>query len=239
MDAKSLINFDCDYSRVVRRVARFDAQAVKSSLLRIRILIVRYADFSPIDDWLYDSAHGSHRSGRSFSRPILWAAGLTLFLTAFFLPAVRMPPSTAPGGWGPSSRSEDLPGWECAEVTPIFTVRLLQFAIGGQHFPQDAPIWPELPLLAISGWVNPLLLLYLLSGLARKFSKFRELLASFVVLAVSATWIFLAREHFKLLLGHYLWIFGIALTLAAPFVGRRNVAVNGFERHSDSRLKAR
>jgi hypothetical protein len=163
-------------------------------------------------------------SGR-FSRPIFWAAGLTLFLVVFFLPAVRMPPSTGRSAWGPGTRSTDLPGWECAEITPIFTVRLLQFAIAPQRFPADAPLWPELPLLAISGWVNALLLFYLLSCVIRNLFRCRQFIAGLIVMALIATWIFLARERFMPLLGHYLWVIGIVLTLAAPFVGTHNLAV--------------
>ena len=124
-----------------------------------------------------------------FFRPIFWAAGLILFVAAFFLPAVRMPPSTGPSAWGPGTRSTDFLGWECAEITPIFTVRLLQFVIEPQRRPQDARVWPELPLLAISGWVNPLLLFYLLSCVVRKLLRYRRFLAGLIVLALIATWI--------------------------------------------------
>lgn len=160
-----------------------------------------------------------------FFRPIFWAAGLILFVAAFFLPAVRMPPSTEPSAWGPGTGSTDFLGWECAEITPIFTVRLLQFVIEPQRRPRDARVWPELPLLAISGWVNPLLLFYLLSCVVRKLLRCRRFLAGLIVLALIATWIFLAREHFTLLLGHYLWVMGIVLTLAAPLVGRHSLIV--------------
>jgi hypothetical protein len=163
--------------------------------------------------------------GGLFFRPIFWAAGLILFVAAFFLPAVRMPPSTGPSGWGPGTRSTDFPGWECAAITPIFTVRLLQSVIEPQRSPQDAPVWPELLLLAISGWVNPLLLFYLLSCVVRKLRGCRRYLAGLIVLALIATWIFLAREHFTPLLGHYLWVMGIALTVAVPLVGRHSLAV--------------
>jgi hypothetical protein len=164
--------------------------------------------------------------GSRFSRSILWTLGLILFVAAFFLPAVRMPPATGSSEWGvPGGRGTDLAGWVCAEVTPIFTVRLLQFFIEPQHFPQDTPVWPELPLLAISGLVNPLLLFYLLSCVVKKLLRWRRFLAVLILLALIATWIFLTREHFTLLLGHYFWIAGIVLTLAGPLLGRHSQAV--------------
>jgi len=155
-----------------------------------------------------------------FSRPIFWAAGLILLVAAFFFPAVRMPPSTASSGLG-GSQSVDFSGWECAYLTPIFTLRLLQFTVDPHRFQQDAPVGAELPLLALSGWVNPLLLFYLLSCVVRKLLRFRSFIAGLIVLALVATWIFLAKEHFTLLLGHYLWVMGIFFTLAAPLLGRR------------------
>jgi len=158
-----------------------------------------------------------------FSRPIFWA-GLILFASAFFLPAVRMPPSTGPSGGGPGSRSTDFLGWECAEITPIFTVRLLQSAFEPHRVPRDLPAW-ELPLLALSGWISPLVFFYLLSWVVKELSRFRRFLAGLIVLALIAMWIVLTREHFTLLLGHYLWVMGIVLMLTAPFVGQRSVVI--------------
>ena len=158
--------------------------------------------------------------GGRFSRPVLWTTGLVLFVAAFFLPAVRMPPSTGPGTGG-----ADFDGWECAEiVTPIFTLRILQFAVQRRRFPQDPPAWPDLPLLALSGWINPLLLFYLLSCAVRKLRRCRRFLAGFIIVGLIATWFVLARAHFTPLVGHYLWVVGILFMLATPLVGRHSLA---------------
>jgi hypothetical protein len=159
------------------------------------------------------------------ARIIVWITGLTLFVTAFFLPAVREPPATGAAAWGPGLQSHVFAGWECAAVmTPIFTVRLLQIAVEPERAPQGTPIWPDLALMALSGWVNSFVLLYLLCCLFRKLRKFRSFLAGSIVVCLIATWILLARQHFALLVGHWLWVAGIAVMLAAPFVMRTGAA---------------
>ncbi len=134
-----------------------------------------------------------------------------------------MPASAERSASGLGTQSTDFVGWECAEITPVFTLRLVQSVIEPQRLPHDGPLWPELPLLALSGWVNPLLIPYLLSCVMRKLTWCRKFLTGLIVLALIATWIFLAKEHFTLLLGHYLWVMGIVLMLVAPFVGRRRL----------------
>ena len=124
-------------------------------------------------------------------------AGLCVFVAAFFLPAVRDPQSLGP-----------FNGWVCAEVALISTA----------SFPKNPQLW-FFPLV-LSGWVNPLVLLYLASCFWRKLERLRAVLGGLIVVCLVATWLYLAKEHHRLLLGHYLWVAGILLMLAAPLAGR-------------------
>jgi hypothetical protein len=46
-----------------------------------------------------------------------------------------------------------------------------------------------------------------------------------IVLGLIATWIYLAKEHFTPLVGHYLWVAGILLILGAPLAAQQGLAV--------------
>jgi hypothetical protein len=131
--------------------------------------------------------------------------GLGLFIAGFFLPAVRFPPDPQPEGrWGPGSTSHDFPGWVCAEVTLDATASFLR--------KPNAEVIPAV----LSGWINPLLLLYLLSCAVKRLNRTRPSIAGAIAVCCVTMWIQLALDHVALLLGHYLWIAGIALVLSAP-----------------------
>jgi hypothetical protein len=72
------------------------------------------------------------------------------------------------------------------------------------------------------GWINPLGLLYLLFCAFKKLHRIRAVLAVIISAACLVMWIQLAREHVTLLVGHYLWIAGIALILLAPLASHLN-----------------
>jgi hypothetical protein len=120
--------------------------------------------------------------------------GIALFAVAFFLPAV----STGPGA--------PLKGWECA-------VLALANVIHAETY--RSPSF----LAAMSGLINPFILLYLLGSLippfrrSRALSTVRILLAVLIVLGMIATWIFFAVAHLSPRIGHFLWIAGALLIL--------------------------
>lgn len=133
--------------------------------------------------------------------------GLTFVIAGFILPAVRfLPDAHTNTAWGPGSGSLTSSGWECAFVAVwaagVTFVRL--------------PKAEALPTV-ISGWINPLLLFYLISYIARKLNRVRPYIAGAIVICCVSMWIGLALQHVTLLIGHYLWIAGIVLILFAPF----------------------
>jgi hypothetical protein len=137
--------------------------------------------------------------------------GLTLFVAGFFLPAVRFPPDPRPEAhWGPGTTSHEFPGYVCAEIT------LLGSATFFEHPKAEA-----IPAV-VSGWINPLVLLYLVACLAKCLNRTRLFVAVAIAACCLAMWIQLATEHVALLVGHYFWIAGIASLLFAPLVNRRS-----------------
>jgi FtsH-binding integral membrane protein len=145
------------------------------------------------------------------SRPaaIFGILGISLFIAGFFLPAVRFPPATQPEAqWGPGLMSHEYPGYVCAEIT----------LMGAASFFRHPSV--KAISVALIGWINPLVLLYLVSRAARRLNRARVFIAGAIVVCCLAMWIQLAADHVALLIGHYVWIGGIALLLAAPFADR-------------------
>lgn len=135
--------------------------------------------------------------------------GLALFIAGFFPTAVRFPPETQPQAqWGPGLTSHEYPGYVCAELTLFAT------AIFFRH-----PSVKAIPI-ALIGWINPLVLFYLFSYFVKKLNRARPFIAAAIVVCCLAMWIQLAGDRAVLLVGHYLWIAGIALILAAPLANR-------------------
>ena len=121
--------------------------------------------------------------------------GLCIFAVAFLLPACR--------DSSPVFGSRDVyPGWQCAQV-----------ALGGT-FEIEAYKSSDF-LIVLSGWINPLVLIYLAISLTPRFPRTRRAVAAAICLCMVATWIFFALAHFVPLIGHYLWIAG-ALIILAP-----------------------
>jgi hypothetical protein len=135
-----------------------------------------------------------------FLRPasICLIVGVGLFVAGFFLPAVRFPPDPPTGAqWNPGPYIHDVEGWLCAEASLMASADLL-------HGPQVQAL-----NLALSGWINPLAVLYLLAWAVKGFRRVRPWIAASVVVCCVAMWIGLRAEHVTLLIGHYLWIAGI------------------------------
>ncbi len=138
---------------------------------------------------------------------VLRFIGLAVFVLAFFLPAVRT------GAPGPDATL--FPGWKCASIALTETVGL---------FGKSVPWPPPLPILLVifSGWINPLVVLVLLTGFFARLRVLRRVLGIFVLLCMVATWWFFALQKVAPLIGHWLWIAG-ALAILAPdaLPGRR------------------
>jgi hypothetical protein len=126
--------------------------------------------------------------------------GFCIFVTAFFLPAVR--------DAGPlTSWSNIFKGWECAKI-----------AIDAM-FQKDT--YESSGFLAVmSGWINPTILLYLGFSLASKFARARRILAIAVLVCMLATWIFFAVEHLVPMIGHFMWIAGALMILIGEVAAR-------------------
>jgi hypothetical protein len=126
--------------------------------------------------------------------------GVCVYVGAFFLPACKE--AVAPGGDTPTV----LQGSRCAWITLVNTM--------------NPEIWHSKYLLAIlSGWINPLLLLYLVFLLFQKFLWPRRVVAGVIVAFIAGTWVFFDLAHLVPVIGHFLWIAGILLILAGEAVG--------------------
>ena len=133
--------------------------------------------------------------------------GLGIFAAAFFLPAVR--------DAGPlTSASSIFKGWECAKIAT--TVMFQKDTYESSGF-----------LAVMSGWINPMILLYMGSSFAAKFARVRRILAIAIPICMLGTWIFFAVEHLVPMIGHFMWIAGALMILAAEVAGRE-------KRHGDT-----
>lgn len=110
--------------------------------------------------------------------------------------------------------SHEYQGWECAEIT----------LFGAAVFFQR----PNLEVIptVLSGWINPLLLFYLLACAVKRLHRIRPFIAGTIAVCCVAMWIQLAADHVALLSGHYLWIAGIALILSAPLASQLGARKN-------------
>jgi|ERR1035437_6858274 hypothetical protein len=127
--------------------------------------------------------------------------GFCVYVWAFFLPACRE--VATPGGDAP----DVFQGSRCAWITLVNTL--------------NPEMWHSRNFLAVfSGWVNPLILLYLVFLLFPKFRWPRRILAGAIVVFIAGTWVFFALFPLVPLIGHVLWIAGILLILAGEAFGR-------------------
>lgn len=127
--------------------------------------------------------------------------GFCIYVAAFFLPACREPATTG-------VRTPDTyKGWFCALITLTNT------------FSRD--VWHSKDFLAIlSGWINPLILLYLVFLIGRNLVWPRRIVAAAIVAFMVATWIYFALLPLVPLVGHVLWIVGALMILAGEVIGR-------------------
>jgi hypothetical protein len=148
-----------------------------------------------------DSMSVSARS-QTVSRAVLVCrlVGFCVYVVAFFLPAVRQ--VATPGAGVP----DVYRGAFCAWVTLVNSL--------------SPEIWHSKDCLAIlSGWINPLIALYLIFLLVPKFVWPRRVAASLIALFIAGTWIYFYLVPLVPLLGHVLWIAGILLLLVGEVFG--------------------
>jgi hypothetical protein len=141
--------------------------------------------------------------------------GFCIYATAFFLPACREPKldnGAVPAG-------DVYKGWFCAWVTLINT------------FSRD--VWRSKDFLAIlSGWINPLILIYLVLLIGRRLVWPRRIVAGAVVAFMFATWIYFALVPLVPLIGHVMWIVGALMILAGEVVRRGSAGAGSVETES-------
>jgi hypothetical protein len=140
---------------------------------------------------------------------IVRLAGIALFVVAFFLPAVRDAHTTS----GPVSLP--MSGWMCATVAISASAGILHLVSGAM---QGKDLLGAACLI-LSGWVNPLVVLYLFFCIWRKFVRIRRVLAEAIVICFVATWIFLVKAPMVPLIGHFLWVAGALMILVGEVAG--------------------
>ena len=138
-------------------------------------------------------------------RAIVRVTGIVVFVAAFFLPAVR----TAGSGTG----TAPFVGWVCAVSALMATAGLLHLGQALQGKDAVGAI-----SLMFSGWVNTLVLLYLVFCIRSSWARVRHGLAAAILLCLLATWVFLFKAPMTPLVGHFLWVGGIVAILGAEFV---------------------
>lgn len=139
---------------------------------------------------------------------VLRIAGLALFVAAFFLPAVRN------GEAGPGSGP--ILGWVCAMFAGAASASIAHPVSAWQGKDLAGAL-----CLMLSGWVNPLVLIYLLLSLWSKLVRARRIVAVAILICLVAAWVFFAKAPMVPLIGHFLWVGGALLILFGEVVPRR------------------
>jgi hypothetical protein len=129
-------------------------------------------------------------------------AGFCIYVAAFFLPACREAATPI------NSNPEVLLGSRCAWITLVNT--------------WNPEMWHSQYFLAIlSGWINPLLLLYMIFLLLPKLVWPRRIVAGIIVLFIAGTWVLFSMIPLVPLIGHVLWIAGILMILGGELFERK------------------
>jgi hypothetical protein len=134
--------------------------------------------------------------------------GFCVYVAAFFLPACRE--VITPSNDTPTV----LQGSRCAWITLVNTL--------------NPEMWHSKYFLAVlSGWINPLLLLYLIFLIFPSFILPRRIAAGLIITFIAGTWILFVLYPLVPLIGHVLWIAGILLILAGEAFGCDRAALTG------------
>jgi len=130
------------------------------------------------------------------------------FLVSFFLPAIQL------GESGSTVRESPTVGWVCAEFATVMAVAAPLTAIR-EHAGLDARAF----LFPMSGLVNPLVIVYLILCIWRRFVRARLVVAAAIMTCFGATWLLFAKTQTVPLIGHFLWVAG-AVALFIPDIVR-------------------
>lgn len=128
--------------------------------------------------------------------------GFGVFVLAFLLPAVR----DKAGVGAVLSSPTAYKGWFCAFVTLMNT------------FSRDVWTSPGGFLAILSGWINPLIVIYLILLIRKNYVWPRRTVALAVIAFMAATWIYFAVAAMVPLIGHVLWIAGALMILSGEIV---------------------
>ena len=144
---------------------------------------------------------GCTRGAKSADRRILHICGCVLF--------AGVQAGAAPGALPP----DVYRGWFCAWVTLMNTF--------------SREVWHSKDFLAIlSGWINPLILFYLVFLIRPRLVWTRRIMGGAIVAFMAATWIYFALVPMVPLIGHVLWIAGILMMLAGGAFGHEPLEFN-------------
>jgi hypothetical protein len=115
--------------------------------------------------------------------PVLFYAGVGLYLFSFFLPAVQL-------------AETPLRGWTCA-----------WYSLDAWRIPEASR------LAIFGGLLNPLAALYILLRLQRRSARLRACISVAIVIFILLTWIAISRMQLGILVGHVVWVAGLTLLL--------------------------
>jgi hypothetical protein len=139
---------------------------------------------------------------------LLFGLGVSLYVGAFWLPAVVDPPAVVKPPAVAQPKAVPLRGYDCALVTSI--------QIWTHEY---RSLIHEEPLnyisLMISGWINPLFLVSMVLILIRRAQKAISILRIAILLMIPFCWIVFYNLKVRPLEGHFLWILGMVMVLFA------------------------
>jgi hypothetical protein len=146
--------------------------------------------------------------------------GIALFVAAFPLPSLRIPPDAHCNNYaGPAGNSALSPqshpannqpltfrGIHCAAMSLFADLFIAKSSAHDRH---TMPLW--MYLAAISGWANPLVVIYLPFSFSQRVFKLRYILTLLILLCLGATVAVFATSPMLPLPGYFMWLLGIML----------------------------
>lgn len=107
-----------------------------------------------------------------------------------------------------------MTGWMCATVAGSASAGMLYLFAPGWHGKEI----PGFICITLSGWVNPLMLMYLMFSIWRKFVRIRRALAMAILVCFAAAWLLFFKAPMIPLIGHFVWVAGALMILSGEVV---------------------